>query len=77
MKGKLLKFVSGVGLVAVAPLAHAAAGDPITTADGVVTAVTGITTSASTAYIAAAALGVAALTVGVLVYMSKRGWKLR
>lgn len=74
MKAKLLKFVSGVVLVAVSSAVSFAQATGVA---AVVEDVGDITASASTAYIAAAGLGVAALSVGVLVYMSKRGWKLR
>lgn len=64
----------GAGLVAVAAAAVASAQATVET---IVTDVTGITADASTAYIAAAGLGVAALTVGAIVFMSRKGWKLR
>ncbi len=65
----------GTGLVALG--ATAAAHAQATGVDAIVEDVEGITAKASTGYIAAAGLGVAALVVGTLVYMSKRGWKLR
>jgi len=47
------------------------------TADTIVTNVGNITTTATGKYVAAAGLGVSALTVGAIVFMSKRGWRLK
>jgi hypothetical protein len=69
-KGK--KLAAGAVAVGAATLAHAQA-----TVESVVTSAGAITGTATTQYVAAAALGVGVLSVGVIVYMAKRGWKLR
>ena len=69
-KKKVFSFVLFIVSVAAS---FAATGDT----SAIVTSVTGATASASDAYIAAAGLGVAALVVSVIVYMSRKGWKLR
>lgn len=71
MKKKLFAAVLCALAVAGSALAQA------TGADAVVEKVEGITSTATTAYVAAAGLGAAALAVGALVYMSRKGWKLK
>lgn len=82
VKGQLVSFVnSSKGKVAVAAgallIPGAANAQEAGTTDALVTKVEGISSTATGSYVAAAGLGVAALIVSVVVYMSRKGWKLR
>lgn len=62
--------------VAILGAAAANAADP-TTAAGVVDAVTAIPTAATETYIGGAVLGLGILTVGIVVYVLRKGVKMR
>lgn len=79
MFNKLVSFGKKLALGAAAALGFVSAAratDPTDVA-GVVTQVQGISATASTAYISAAVIGVGALIVATVIYMSRKGWKLR